>query len=85
MLLRIIFERKAFLILPSSLLVMSPSLNALLGLLATLAHCYLAQAVRFPVPLLEPLLEERQASAVPDFVITYGMQQSHRDGLAVRA
>ena len=64
---------------------MSPSLNVLLGLLAALVHIDFAQAARFPVPLLEPLLEERQASTVPDFVITYGMQQSHRDGLTVQA
>ena len=64
---------------------MSPSLNVLLGLLATLPNCYLAQAVRFPVPLLEPLLEERQTSTVPDYVMTYGIQLSHRRGLAVQA
>lgn len=85
MLLRIICERKSPLILPSSLLAMSPSLNVLLGLLATLPHCFLAQASNFPVPFLEPLLEERQASTVPDYVITYGMQQSHQDDLAVQA
>ena len=64
---------------------MSPSFNVLLGLLTILLHYCLAQAARFPAPLLEPLLEERQASTVPDFVTTYGMQQSHHDGPALQA
>ena len=68
---------------PSFPLTMSPSFKALLCLLTVLPHYNLAQAARFPAPLLEPLLEERQASTVPDYVITYGRQQSHHDGPAV--
>ena len=64
---------------------MSPLSKVLLGLLTILPHYYLAQAARFPAPFLEPFLEERQASAVPDYVITYGMQQFHHYGPAGQA
>ena len=63
---------------------MSPSLNVLLGLLPILPFHRLAQAARFPAPLLAPLIQERQASTVPDYVITYSMQQSHHAVPAVQ-
>ena len=75
---------QSFLFVPPATLTMSPSLNVLLGLLTVLPLYRLAQAARFPAPLLEPLLEERQASTVPDYVVNYGMQQSHHDVPAVQ-
>lgn len=56
------------------------SSNVLLGLLAAASQLHHASPMAFPAPLLE----ERQASTVPDFVSTYGMQKRCSSSSAIQ-
>jgi hypothetical protein len=59
---------------------MSPSSQIWLGLLAGLSQLRQVSST----PFLIPFLEERQASTVPDFVSTYGMQKEYLKSSAIQ-
>ena len=59
---------------------MSPSSQMWLGLLVGLSQLRQISST----PFIIPFLEERQASTVPDFVSSYGMQKYYSKSSAIQ-